>query len=48
MGPSLFTENTRRNLMLEAASVDDTTAKFVEESHQKAALIEAYFAAVCS
>ncbi|OCT46039.1 putative Fungal specific transcription factor [Cladophialophora carrionii] len=45
MGPSLFTENTRRNLMLEAANVNDTVTQFVEDVHQKAALIEAYFAA---
>ncbi|EXJ65517.1 hypothetical protein A1O7_01858 [Cladophialophora yegresii CBS 114405] len=45
MGPSLFTENTRRNLMLEAVNVKDAVTQFVEDVHQKAALIEVYFAA---
>lgn len=47
MGPSLFTENTRRNLMLEVASTNDTTTEFVEDEGQKTAMIEVYFAAVC-
>ncbi len=46
MGPSLFTENTRRNLMLEASGANDTNSEFVEDDHQKAALTEVYFAAV--
>ncbi|KAJ9606220.1 hypothetical protein H2200_009181 [Cladophialophora chaetospira] len=45
MGPSLFTENTRRNLMLEAAGAKDTNIEFVEDDHGKAAMIDVYFAA---
>lgn len=46
MGPSVFTENTRRNVMLEIASPEDTNGNFTEDEHQKRALIDVYFVAV--
>ncbi|KIW26353.1 uncharacterized protein PV07_09453 [Cladophialophora immunda] len=45
MGPSLFTENTRRHVMLEATSPEDTSNNFVEDEHQKRAMIDVYFVA---
>ncbi|EXJ53745.1 uncharacterized protein A1O5_12994 [Cladophialophora psammophila CBS 110553] len=45
MGPSLFTENNRRHVMLEATSPEDTNNNFVEDELQKRAMIDVYFAA---
>ncbi|OAP56024.1 hypothetical protein AYL99_10176 [Fonsecaea erecta] len=45
MGPSLFTENTRRHVMLEAPDPEDTSNNFVEDEDQKRAMIDVYFAA---
>ncbi|KAJ9617811.1 uncharacterized protein PV06_06239 [Exophiala oligosperma] len=45
MGPSVFTDNDRRNVMLEVRSPEDTNAIFEEDESQKRALIEIYFAA---
>jgi hypothetical protein len=47
MGPSVFTNNDRRNVMLEVRSPEDTNTTILEEDEsQKRALIEVYFAAV--
>ncbi|KIW17522.1 hypothetical protein PV08_04716 [Exophiala spinifera] len=45
MGPSVFTDNDRRNVMLEVRSPEDTNAIFEEDESQKRALVEIYFAA---
>ncbi|KAK5461229.1 hypothetical protein LTS15_003292 [Exophiala xenobiotica] len=46
MGPSVFTDNDRRNVMLEVRSPEDTNTTILEEDErQKRALIEVYFAA---
>ncbi|KAH0842483.1 putative Fungal specific transcription factor [Fonsecaea pedrosoi] len=45
MGPSLFTENTRRHVMLEATSLEDTNHNFIEDVDQKRSMIDVYFAA---
>lgn len=46
MGPSLFTETNRRNVMLEVSSSEDTNNNFTEDEAQKRALIDVYFVAV--
>lgn len=46
MGPSVFTENARRHLMLEMNSPEDGSATFTEEDDCKRGLVESYFAAV--
>ena len=46
MGPSVFTENARRHLMLEINSPEDGSSSFTEEDDIKRTLVETYFAAV--
>ncbi|KIX00330.1 uncharacterized protein Z518_10469 [Rhinocladiella mackenziei CBS 650.93] len=45
MGPSIFTENTRRNVMLEVNTPEDTNSHFIEDEMQKRPLVDVYFAA---
>ena len=46
MGPSLFTENANRHVMLEVHSPEDSSSDFTENEAQKRALIDVFFAAV--
>lgn len=46
MGPSVFTENARRHLMLEINSPEDGSATLNEDDDCKRSLVESYFAAV--
>lgn len=46
MGPSVFTENARRHLMLEINSPEDGSSTFNESDDCKRTLVETYFAAV--
>ena len=46
MGPSVFTENSRRHVMLEVNSPEDGSSSLSEDEGYKRALIESYYAAV--
>lgn len=46
MGPSVFTENTQRHLMLEINSPEDGSSHFAEDDQHKRTLVEAYHASV--
>lgn len=46
MGPSSFTENSRRNQMLEVSSPEDTHINLEENPGQRRELIDVFLAAV--
>lgn len=46
MGPSVFTENHRRNVMLEVGTPEDMNDTWEAEESQKRAMIDVYFAVV--